>query len=842
MPRLRADSHLGDRIAPLGSHAEGDRAVDFLTFLREPDLLLLSSRNSFPGSPMRRLPLLLLLAACNPGEITLGDKETGADDTGALGTDEDGDGYTSEAAGGDDCNDVDFLVNSGATEVWYDNVDQDCDGWSDFDQDHDGEDLTGFGPDCDDTDPAIRTTATETRDLVDEDCDGLVDETFITAGAIVVSEIMQHPLAASDSDGEWIELYNADTSAIDLKGWIIRGDDGDSITLPRSLVVPAGEHVVLGASDNTLVNGGIDIDYTYDRENLSLSSEDNLFLVVDGATIFDIEWTAAWGTADGASWSLDPDHAAVVEARQFDYWCVATSALASGDYATPGATNDNCGKIDEDGDGYSVDTGDCDDTDAGVNPRADDRWDGVDNDCSGVIDDGVIDDLSTGFVDGTTGNSFLSLFAGIGLGDVTGSGTPDLLVGGAMQGSYAGAMYVIPGADRADLDGLVDAYDTAHFTGSAASYFGATSPLAGDNTGDGAADLVIGGGGGYTPSATVAVVFEGGGDVSGSLDANDAVLEITNASAGGASISGNRILANLDMDGDGVDEVVYSQPDLTASGRGAVGRVAVFDVGGVSGSITTDDAVLLVDGESSQDYFGFGLGGADIDGDGYDDLFAGAPGADDDATDGGAWYQIDGGSTWDGSVDISDVESRTITSDVASGGLGAGAPAIADFDGDGDLDFATGGLKTETVSVYYRIDHLSSNLDNSEADLTIEGDGPGRFGFAMTAGDFDGDGVADLVASAPAVNSVYPQPAYWYYTPGNDVGRLYFFGGASLGAGDASASDADATLDGDANGDLFGSVLSGAADIDGDGADDLLVGAPRGGTNGSGRVYVVLGR
>ncbi len=129
------------------------------------------------------------------------------------------------------------MVNSGATEVWYDNVDQDCDGWSDFDQ---------------------------------------------------------------DRDGEWIELYNADSSAINLQGWTLRGDDGDSITLPRSLVVPPGEHVVLGASDNTLVNGGVDVDYTYDRENLSLSSEDNLFLVVDGDGADDLLVGAPRGGTNGS--------------------------------------------------------------------------------------------------------------------------------------------------------------------------------------------------------------------------------------------------------------------------------------------------------------------------------------------------------------------------------------------------------------------------------------------------------------------------------------------------------------------------------------------------------------
>jgi MYXO-CTERM domain-containing protein len=82
-------------------------------------------------------------------------------------------GYSTDAS---DCDDMDASVNPDAEEVWYDGMDGDCDGWSDFDADMDGFDSAAEaddGDDCDDEDPEINLDAEDVwGDGIDSDCDG----------------------------------------------------------------------------------------------------------------------------------------------------------------------------------------------------------------------------------------------------------------------------------------------------------------------------------------------------------------------------------------------------------------------------------------------------------------------------------------------------------------------------------------------------------------------------------------------------------------------------------------------------------------------------------------------
>ncbi len=161
-------------------------------------------------------------------------------------------------------------------------------------------------------------------------------------GDIVISEILQNPAAVTDADGEWLELFNTTLGDIDINGWIIADNGSDTIIIDNGgpLVIEAGAYLVIGANSDTMLNGGVMVDYAYDSGFTLANGADEVILIASDSTEIDrVEY-------DGGPDFPDPEGASMaLQATNFDNndganWCEAVTAYGDGDLGTPGAPND----------------------------------------------------------------------------------------------------------------------------------------------------------------------------------------------------------------------------------------------------------------------------------------------------------------------------------------------------------------------------------------------------------------------------------------------------------------------------------------------------------------------
>ncbi|MBM4393335.1 MAG: FG-GAP repeat protein, partial [Deltaproteobacteria bacterium] len=172
------------------------------------------------------------------------------------------------------------------------------------------------------------------------------------------------------------------------------------------------------------------------------------------------------------------------------------------------------------------------------------------------------------------------------------------------------------------------------------------------------------------------------------------------------------------------------------------------------------------------------------------------------------------------------------------GDVGGSVAGLPDFDGDGYGDILVGdplydGSRSNSGAAWIFLGAPSGEEWISGAHLMLEGSGTGDDAGTTVAyvGDLDRDGLSDAMIGAPDASGA-----------GSGSGSAYLvYGGAAAGTLDLGSADAE--LRGETKNDAAGSALAGPGDVDGDGADDVMVGAPHEssvGTN-SGAAYVFGG-
>ncbi|MCB9165329.1 MAG: FG-GAP repeat protein [Flavobacteriales bacterium] len=416
-------------------------------------------------------------------------------------------------------------------------------------------------------------------------------------------------------------------------------------------------------------------------------------------------------------------------------------------------------------------------------------------------------------------------------GDVNGDGYADVIVGTPFYDNgqlSAGCVYLYFGSPS----GLSNSVGWSYVGDQVGYMCGTSVGKAGDVNGDGYDDVIIGAGKPtwVSPNGTMswftnfftsgrAMVFHG--SPSGpNLTAN----WIMNGFPPGGSFGGS-VRGAGDVNGDGYDDVIIGA-HLESFGETEEGRAYVFHGGATGLSVLAN---WTSESNQTQARFGFSVDSAgDVNGDGYDDVIIGSISYDNGQLNEGRAFLFLGSASG-----LSSTPNWIAESDQATACFGNSVASAGDVNGDGYGDVVIGALSFDNgqanegrAFVFHGSPTGLSSTPNwmTESDQVDAGYGSS----VSSAGDINGDGFGDVIIGAIG----------WDNGQTNE-GQALVFSGSSSGLSVAPTWAAESNQD-DAR---FGNSVASAGDVNGDGYDDVIVGAPNydNGETNEGRAYVYYG-
>jgi len=287
-----------------------------------------------------------------------------------------------------------------------------------------------------------------------------------------------------------------------------------------------------------------------------------------------------------------------------------------------------------------------------------------------------------------------------------------------------------------------------------------------------------------------------------------------------------------DFNGDGYEDFVVCANQYAAGSN--TGRCYVFL--GSNDPINrnaSDVSVIKLTAEASSERFGFSVASAgDVNNDGYDDIVIGTYFAA--GVKGRAYIFFGSSSPYDKSA--SDPSVIKITGENIGDRFGFSVASAGDVNNDGFDDIIIGAYSYSSSKgrAYIYLGSSTPTTINASDPSLIKITGVSNndeLGYSVSsAGDYNNDGYDDLITGAKRYNA------------GSAIGRTYIYFGSNVPNSVTASDPGVITFTGESNLDAFGYSVASARDVNGDGFDDVVVGAEDyNGGNATGRGYIFFG-